>query len=425
MKENLALRERYLKDPLPVRLGGLAANLARVRSFSNDPRHERLVAGMLEESKWFIEWAAAGAPPDIQGLLVECQRQLARWQMAWSEIWQDVNRRAEVAETARTWSGRILQASELLEASPTLSIHGTERNNGMQPPAHGSRRGRGRALGVLIKPARTVALGFLLLLSACLYTLETTPAQVEAEISAALNPGASSTEIQSDPAARVTVKSEGWELVGDLQTPKASGKVPGVLLLNKAAGDRHVYKALAGYLADRGIASLRLDLRGHGESTNLGRFIPDQATDKDRETMIWSAEADVVAAHRFLKSHPRIDARRIGVVGGSYSGEEMAEAGRLVGYAQAYVALSPGSFSEESIAAMDPSGIPWLFIVSRHERHLTEIAAAVQSRTKDVEIVYIPGEQHATRILEARPDVAERIAVWLASKLSLEKRNEE
>ena len=101
----------------------------------------------------------------------------------------------------------------------------------------------------------------------------------------------------------------------------------------------------------------------------------------------------------------------------SYSGEEMAEAGRIGGFAQAYVALSPGSFSEESIAAMDESGVPWLFVVSRHERHLTEIAANVQSATKSVEIVYLPGDAHATRILESRHDVAERVAVWLASRL--------
>jgi hypothetical protein len=79
--------------------------------------------------------------------------------------------------------------------------------------------------------------------------------------------------------------------------------------------------------------------------------------------------------------------------------------------------LSPGSFSEASIAAMDESSVPWLFVVSRHERHLSEIAANVQSTTRTVEIVYIPGDAHATRILESRHDVGERIAVWLASML--------
>ena len=141
MKENLTLRERYLQDPLAVRIGGLAANLARVGSFSNHPRHEHVVAGMLEESKWFIEWTTAGAPPETQELLVECQRQLARWQVGWSEIWQDANRRAEVAESARVWSRRLLEASGLLEPSGAAAAGGTEPNYGIQPLPQGPRRG--------------------------------------------------------------------------------------------------------------------------------------------------------------------------------------------------------------------------------------------------------------------------------------------
>ena len=35
------LRSRYLKDPIPVRLGGLAANLSRVASFSKNDRKEQ------------------------------------------------------------------------------------------------------------------------------------------------------------------------------------------------------------------------------------------------------------------------------------------------------------------------------------------------------------------------------------------------
>ena len=76
---------------------------------------------------------------------------------------------------------------------------------------------------------------------------------------------------------RISIQSQGWELVGDLTIPEVDANadtdsvapVPAVLMLNQAAGDRTPYVDLAGYLADRGIASLRLDLPGHGESTNL------------------------------------------------------------------------------------------------------------------------------------------------------------
>lgn len=213
---------------------------------------------------------------------------------------------------------------------------------------------------------------------------------------------------------RVIVESDGWELVGDLVLPESDVPVPAVLLLNKAAGDRTVYRELAEHLAARGVASLRLDLRGHGESVNLGRFEPGENADP---SLIWDSEVDVVAAHRYLKTHAAIDPERVGFVGGSYSGEEMAEAGRVFEYGAAYVELSPGSFSDESIDAIDTSGVPWLFVAAKRERYLQEITALVQERSETVEMIIPPGTAHATRLLEAHPDLAERIAVWLAQRL--------
>ena len=55
MKDWKAIRERYLRDTLPLRLGGLAANLARIKSFSDHPDHYDVVENLLNESKFFIE----------------------------------------------------------------------------------------------------------------------------------------------------------------------------------------------------------------------------------------------------------------------------------------------------------------------------------------------------------------------------------
>lgn len=129
--------------------------------------------------------------------------------------------------------------------------------------------------------------------------------------------------LHAQTTTRVVVESEGWELVGDLVLPPGSAAVPAVLLLNQADGDRTPYEGLAGALAVRGIGSLRLDLRGHGESTNLGAFTPGEHR---RDPLIWDAEVDVAAAHDFLRSHERVVPDLIGVVGASYSGEEAAEA---------------------------------------------------------------------------------------------------
>lgn len=115
MRELRSIQDRYLRDALPVRLGGLAANLARINSFSRHPDHRDVVESLLDESKQFIEWNVPDAKLDLQVELLELQLQLARWQRAWTTIWADPMRRSGVAEQAGVWAGRVLEASGLLE----------------------------------------------------------------------------------------------------------------------------------------------------------------------------------------------------------------------------------------------------------------------------------------------------------------------
>jgi hypothetical protein len=114
MKDQRAIRERYLQDGMPVRLGGLAANLARIKSFSDHPDHRVVVKGLLEESKYYIEWTGHEAELEVQAELVELQLQLAWWQLRWDDIWADPHQRRAVAEQAEKWSKRMLERSGLL-----------------------------------------------------------------------------------------------------------------------------------------------------------------------------------------------------------------------------------------------------------------------------------------------------------------------
>ncbi len=58
MSDSATMRDRYLSDPLAIRLGGLAANLARIRSFSAIPSMAARSPGLVRESALFIEWTA-------------------------------------------------------------------------------------------------------------------------------------------------------------------------------------------------------------------------------------------------------------------------------------------------------------------------------------------------------------------------------
>ena len=225
------------------------------------------------------------------------------------------------------------------------------------------------------------------------------------------------TDTQEYAERRVVIESDGWEIVGDLTLPAETERVPVVLTLNGAAGNRSAYEALAQALADRGVATLRIDLRAHGESTNLGTFTPDVP---GATAILDGSERDIQAAVRFLETQSSIDPARIGIVGASYSGEAMAEAGRAGGYTKAYVALSPGSFSTESAKAIDGSNAAWLFVRSRDERvswvQISVDSVEVYSHTAEVWIV--PGTEHAARILPVHAGLTRRIADWLQAQLS-------
>ena len=117
MKDRSAIQERYLRDTLPVRLGGLAANLSRIKSFAAHEASRDAVESLIDESKYFIEWTAAEAEIQTAAELVVLQIQLARWQCQWVQIWLDPVRRGQVAEASGVWSRRVLELSGLLRTS--------------------------------------------------------------------------------------------------------------------------------------------------------------------------------------------------------------------------------------------------------------------------------------------------------------------
>ena len=90
-----AIRQRFLRDPLPIRLGNLASDLARVASWSDNPANRAVVASVLEESKWFAEWATPEAPLETQALLAELQVMLAVWERRWLNGTPDQTMRTE------------------------------------------------------------------------------------------------------------------------------------------------------------------------------------------------------------------------------------------------------------------------------------------------------------------------------------------
>ena len=117
MKDFASTRQRYLRDPLPVRLGGLAADLARIGSASVNPANGRVVQVLIEEARRFIEWTAEALDAEAAGELIDLQLALTLWLRVWEAAQAQPAQRALLAHEATCWSERVLALSGLTTPS--------------------------------------------------------------------------------------------------------------------------------------------------------------------------------------------------------------------------------------------------------------------------------------------------------------------
>jgi len=108
-------RDRYLRDPMPVRLAGLAADFGRIASSAQHTTGSTSVAEMLEESQYYIEWTAAEAGLEVAGELVDIQRLVVAWRRAWPEAQHSPTQRILLSIQAKKWADQVLGYSGLLD----------------------------------------------------------------------------------------------------------------------------------------------------------------------------------------------------------------------------------------------------------------------------------------------------------------------
>lgn len=109
------LRERFLRDPLPRRLGGLAATLGRISSVARKSSDSTNVARLLVEARYLIEWTAADTEPEIAAELVSMQTLITLWLKAWDKASQNKDQRTLLSVQAKHWSDRAMDFSGLLK----------------------------------------------------------------------------------------------------------------------------------------------------------------------------------------------------------------------------------------------------------------------------------------------------------------------
>jgi dipeptidyl aminopeptidase/acylaminoacyl peptidase len=112
----------------------------------------------------------------------------------------------------------------------------------------------------------------------------------------------------------ITLENQGQKIFGMLHLPLQSApRAPAVLMCHGFAGNKlgryRIYVLLAQALAQVGIATLRIDFRGSGESE--GDF---------SDMTIEGEVSDTLKGLEFLRNHSKIEASRIGLLGNSFGG---------------------------------------------------------------------------------------------------------
>ena len=174
-------------------------------------------------------------------------------------------------------------------------------------------------------------------------------------------------------------------LHGMLFVPEGQGCFPAVLVAHGAGDFKENYFELADYLGQRGIATLAIDLHGHGESGGNRYHV---------EMREWVP--DVRAALDFLSTHPRIDRERLGAFGLSSGGTAILEAALIDSRIKALVLLD--ATVRDSLPLTMSLSMRFLNLVGTLKRQLT-------TRDLHLPLVKLSGDFE----LASDPDINRRI----------------
>ena len=215
-----------------------------------------------------------------------------------------------------------------------------------------------------------------------------------------------------DPNKVTIPTADGVTLAGSWRPLVERPNAPAVLLVHDFSRDRRDWEGLAGAFSARGLATLSIDLRAHGESTKKNgtvlKISPRQMSDPA------GFPRDVEAACAWL----RTKAPKTGVAGLSLGGN-LAVLATARGWADAAVVISANSERLEPLAGGKPAAArATLFIASEEAPQRAASAKALLAAAADPKkLLLVPGSAHNLVLLEEHPEAAEAMLDWLVKQL--------
>ncbi|MGH9783310.1 MAG: alpha/beta hydrolase, partial [Terriglobia bacterium] len=197
---------------------------------------------------------------------------------------------------------------------------------------------------------------------------------------------------------------DGWTLHGMLRLPDgadAAAKAPGVLLVHGAKHDQQTYHFMAQEIAKRGMAALRFDWRGKGQSFREGA-----APDQDE---MWR---DVKAAMEFLASEAAVDGSRLGAVAATLACVNTLQASLGDPRMKTVVLLTALEPNDEVRRLLNSSDVPLFAIASLEDNNyqrgsLAESTRLVYqlSKSKQSQFLLYDDAGRGSEMLKAKPEL--------------------
>lgn len=233
-------------------------------------------------------------------------------------------------------------------------------------------------------------------------------------------------EVLPEPREVRIPTADGVTITGTLQ-PAARPDAPLVILVHQLGGTRAEWAALVERLHARpAVATLAIDLRGHGASTEGPDGQPLAWRELDNAQWAQTAE-DVAAAVRFVADEASgITPARIAVIGSSIGSSAAISAAARTTDIDAVAALSPGR-AYRGFDAITPAtqlgGRPFLAVTAREEIDSVETAQAM-ARITASEPVIVEGGTHGVAMLTESPELLARVEAFLRQALGAERASE-
>ncbi len=223
---------------------------------------------------------------------------------------------------------------------------------------------------------------------------------------------------QAQPIEDVMLTTSDGVKIAASHRPAAGNAVksPIMICVHMLGKTRQEFKPLTKQLSEIGVASLAIDIRGHGDSKMGGKIRYSSFSDKQWNECV----KDVNAAIGWSLSRDDIDGRFLGLIGASIGANFVIKAGSRK-EVKIVVALSPGLDYHGVQIEKDAAKIhekPVFVVVTDGDEYCLETATKLaQVMQKQVEIQILEGrKQHGTDMFRI-PAFQEGLIYWIGNNL--------